>query len=96
VYPPPARPQYCGSCWTHGPTSALNDRFNLAHKNTWPQVFISPQHLVNCMPPPADKTQGAGGCLGGDPAEVGPFLAKHGGVHETCQYAAAAPEPRRP
>ena len=36
------------------------------------------------MPPPADKTQGAGGCLGGDPADVGPFLGAHGGVDETC------------
>ena len=77
-------PVYCGSCWTHGPTSALNDRFNLARKGAWPQVFLSPQQLINCMPPPADKTQGAGGCLGGDPADVGPFLGAHGGVHETC------------
>ena len=37
------------------------------------------------MPPPADKTHGAGGCMGGDPAEVATFLAAHGGVHETCQ-----------
>ena len=37
------------------------------------------------MPPPKDKSQGAGGCLGGDPAEVAPFIAAHGAVHETCQ-----------
>ena len=37
------------------------------------------------MPPPADKSQGKGGCYGGDPAEVAPFLAAQGGVHETCQ-----------
>jgi cathepsin X len=78
-------PQYCGSCWTHGPTSALNDRFQMARKNAFPKVFLAPQQLVNCMPPPADKTQGMGGCLGGDPAEVGPWGAKHGFVHETCQ-----------
>jgi len=78
-------PVYCGSCWAHGPTSALNDRFNLARKGAWPQVFLSPQHLVNCMPPPVDKSQGNGGCFGGDPAEVAPFLAAYGGVHETCQ-----------
>jgi cathepsin X len=78
-------PTYCGSCWAHGPTSALNDRFQMANKNAFPHVFLSPQLLVNCMPPPADKTQGNGGCLGGDPSEVGPFLHDHGGVHETCQ-----------
>ena len=37
------------------------------------------------MPPPKDKSQGAGGCFGGDPAEVAPFIAEHGAVHETCQ-----------
>lgn len=78
-------PQYCGSCWAHGPLSALNDRFQLARRNAWPHVFLAPQLLLNCMPPPADKSQGGGGCLGGDPAEVGPWLASHGGVHETCQ-----------
>lgn len=57
----------------------------MARKNAFPHVFLAPQQLVNCIPPPADKTQGAGGCLGGDPSDVYPFLAKEGGVHETCQ-----------
>ena len=78
-------PQYCGSCWAHGTTSALNDRFQMAWANAFPHVFLSPQQLVNCIPAPADKTQGAGGCDGGDPSDVYPFLAKQGGVHETCQ-----------
>jgi len=78
-------PQYCGSCWAHATTSALNDRFQLARKNAFPHVFLAPQQLVNCMPPPADKTQGSGGCDGGDPSEVYPFLHAIGGVHETCQ-----------
>lgn len=78
-------PTYCGSCWTHGPTSALNDRYQMQRKNAFPHVFMAPQMLVNCMPPPKDTTQGAGGCLGGDPAEVGPYLHENGIVHETCQ-----------
>ena len=45
-------------------------------------MFLSPQQLIARMPPPADKTQGAGGCLGGDPADVGPFLGAHGGVYQ--------------
>ena len=56
----------------HGATSALNDRYQMQRKNAFPHVFMAPQMLVNCMPPPKDTTQGAGGCLGGDPAEVGP------------------------
>lgn len=68
-----------------GTTSALNDRFQFARKNAFPHVFLSPQQLVNCIPPPADKTQGAGGCKGGDPADVYPYLHENGGVHETCQ-----------
>jgi len=63
-------PQYCGSCWAHGPTSALNDRYQLANKNAFPKVFLAPQQLVNCMPPPKDASQGSGGCMGGDPTEV--------------------------
>jgi len=59
---------------THGPTSALNDRYQMQRKNAFPHVFMAPQMLVNCMPPPKDTTQGAGGCLGGDPAEVGPWV----------------------
>ncbi len=78
-------PQYCGSCWAHATTSALNDRFQLARKNAFPHVFLSPQQLVNCMPPPKDTTQGAGGCEGGDPAEVYPWIKANGAVDETCQ-----------
>ena len=57
----------------------------MARNNAFPHVFLSPQQLVNCIPPPKDTTQGAGGCHGGDPADVYPFLHEHGGVHETCQ-----------
>lgn len=43
-------PQYCGSCWAHGTTSALSDRFAFARKNAFPQINLSPQHMVRtCM-----------------------------------------------
>lgn len=74
-----------GSCWAHGALSALSDRFQLQRKNKFPSVFLAPQHLINCMPAPKDKTQGDGGCFGGDPAEVYPFVHQNGAVHETCQ-----------
>jgi cathepsin X len=57
----------------------------MARKNAFPHVFLSPQLLVNCMPPPKDKTQGAGGCFGGDGKDVYPWIHDNGAVHETCQ-----------
>jgi len=39
-------PQYCGSCWAHATTSALSDRFALARHNAFPQINLSPQHMV--------------------------------------------------
>jgi cathepsin X len=78
-------PVYCGSCWAHGTLSALSDRFQLGRENAFPAVYLAPQHLVNCLPAPKDKTQGDGGCFGGDPADVYPFVHEHGTVHETCQ-----------
>lgn len=36
-------PNYCGSCWAHAATSALNDRIALMRDNAFPEVDLAPQ-----------------------------------------------------
>jgi cathepsin X len=58
-------PVYCGSCWAHGPTSSLADRINIMRNNSWPQMALSPQVIINC--------QAGGSCNGGNPIGVYEF-----------------------
>ena len=77
-------PQYCGSCWAHGPTSSLADRINILRYRTWPDMTLSPQVIINC--------QAGGSCNGGNPLEVYVFAHQIGIPEETCQaYAAKNP-----
>mmetsp|Transcript_9202 Transcript_9202/g.9162 ORF Transcript_9202/g.9162 Transcript_9202/m.9162 type:complete len:622 (+) Transcript_9202:3-1868(+) len=78
-------PQYCGSCWAHGPTSSLSDRINILRGNKWPRITLAPQVILNC--------HGGGSCNGGNPGGVYEFIATHGITDDTCQqYTAANPE----
>jgi len=75
-------PQYCGSCWAQGSTSAIADRFNILDKDlaTSP-VGLDAQTIINC--------QAGGSCDGGNPGGVYRYAFTHGIPHSSCeQYTA--------
>lgn len=70
-------PQYCGSCWSQGTTSALSDRLAIATDGQWPAVNLAPQVVINFG--------GCGNCQGGEPSCVYQFVHDHGVPDQTCQ-----------
>ncbi len=63
----------CGSCWAHGATEALSDRFCIAGKD----VILSPQDLVSCDP--HDKA-----CNGGGDIVPYMYMTNPGVVTDSC------------
>ena len=69
-------PQYCGSCWAMGSTSALADRIRIKRKGAWPDVELSSQTIVYCC---------SNGCDGGFAASVYKYGHDNGIPSDTCQ-----------
>jgi len=80
-------PQYCGSCWAHGTTSALSDRIKLLRKRAFPDFQLSPQVLVNCV-----TVNDTHGCEGGDPTAAYSWIAENGITDDSCMNYLAKDE----
>jgi len=72
-------PNYCGSCWSHAPTSAMSDRIKLMRNRAWPDVQLSPQVIVNCA-----KANQSNGCNGGDPTAAHNWIYLNGITDDSC------------
>jgi len=66
-------PQYCGACWIHGTVSAYNDRIKVMRRAAFPDVMLSRQAVMNCVPA-ADGNSPPPGCDGGDSYMVHKYL----------------------
>lgn len=76
-------PIYCGACWIHGAVHALNDRIKVLRKGQYPDVLVSRQALMNCVPDP----EGVGpppGCNGGDVWMVHKYMHSNKVPDDSC------------
>ena len=76
-------PRYCGSCWIHGTVAALNDRIKIMRSARFPDVMLSRQTLMNCVP--GVNASAPPGCDGGDAWQIHEYLERESVPDETCQ-----------
>ena len=76
-------PQPCGSSWVHATAAALDDRIKIARRAKAPDVRLSRQALLNCVPGP--RASPPPGCNGGDAWMVHEYLEHFVVPDETCQ-----------
>lgn len=75
-------PQYCGACWIHGTVNALNDRLKVRRGGRWPDVKLSRQAIMNCVPSPTGGDPP--GCNGGDAFMIHSYLYDTKVPDESC------------
>lgn len=81
-------PIYCGACWIHGTVHALNDRIKVMRDGRYPEVLLSRQAIMNCVPDPTSQGPPPG-CNGGDPWMIHAYLHEHKVPDESCMPYAA-------
>jgi len=75
-------PVYCGACWIHGTTSALNDRIKVMRGGRFPDVVLGRQTINNCVP--AADGGPPPGCNGGDSWMIHKYMQEHKVPDESC------------
>ena len=72
-------PTYCGACWAEAATSSLADRIAILRNNTFPEIVLSVQPLMDC-----DFNEDGGACYGGDSFLASKFIFENNVTDFSC------------
>lgn len=79
-------PVYCGSCWAHAAISSYSDRLKIMNNASWPEIQLSVQYPLNCLPY-------TGTCNGGSDLLLYEAMTRTGIPDDTCESYIAKDEP---